>query len=404
MSWGEVKVRDQRHLFIKTFLEKRFSLSDLCRQFDISRKCGYKWIKRFEEEGFEGLENRSRAPIHQAGATNPELVNVILNVKFKWSKWGPKKVLGYLINNFPDMAWPSATTIGNIFDKHGLTERRKLRKRFAEVTNPLSDCNASNDIWCIDFKGWSLTKDQKKCDPFTLMDAHSRYLLCCQKLNLNDTEHVWAVFERLFREYGLPLKVRSDNGPPFASMGPGRLSRLSINLVKAGVIPEWIDPGKPQQNGRHERMHLTLQQEGIDPSQDLDLQLSKLEEFCEYYNFVRPHEALDQKCPASVYQPSPRYWNGRLKSPEYSGEYKIGRVRNCGKMSWQGKEIYIGRVLSEELIGVKLEEEGLKAYYGPIFLGIIKGDVLEVERRKGRERRNIKKTLKTGSPMGEPCL
>lgn len=385
MTWRELNVEDQRNLFIQSYLEKAFSIADLSRQFNISRKTAYKWIERFKDEGLKGLKNRSQAPLHHPNETNPKIVKEILRVKIERSKWGPKKVLGFLRNTAPHINWPSLTTVENILSKYGLVEKRKLKRRLAERTDPLSKCNASNDIWCIDFKGWSLTKDQKKCDPFTLMDAYSRYLLCCQKLPLNNANYVWAIFDRLFREYGLPVRVRSDNGPPFATLGAGRLSSLSINLIKAGVTPEWIDPGEPQQNGRHERMHLTLKQEGIDPSVDLELQLKKLDEFLAYYNFERPHEALNQKCPASVYLPSSRYWDGRLRFPEYPNGYQVERVRSCGKMSWKRKEIYIGRVFNGEPIGLKEEGENVKAYYGPIPLGIVKENSLEIARRPGRK-------------------
>lgn len=383
MAWREVKVEEQRKLFIEAYTEENFSLSDLCRQFDISRKCGYKWIKRYEENGLEGLLNHSRAPLHQPNKTDSNIVNELLEIKYLWPRWGPKKVLGHLRHTKPEIKWPCLTTVENIFNKHGLIKKRKLRKRLAERTDPLSPCNASNDIWCIDFKGWGLTKDGIKMDPFTVMDAFSRYLLCCQKLFRNNTDHVWAVFDKLFQEYGLPLKVRSDNGPPFATLGAGRLSMLSIKLIKAGIIPEWIDPGEPQQNGRHERMHLTLEQEGFDLSMDFNTQLRKLEDFKEYYNFIRPHEALDQKNPGNLYLPSPRYWDGKLRSPEYSNEYRIGLVKSCGKMSWKCKEIYIGRVFAGEPIGLK-QEEVLKAYYGPLYLGIVEENRLEFARRPGR--------------------
>jgi putative transposase len=386
MTWRIMKVDEQRSLFIKSYLEKRFDLSDLCRQFGISRPCAYKWIKRFKKEGWEGLKNRSTVPLNSPKATSTVLVKEILKIKYERPKWGPKKVWGHLINNRKDISWPSPTTVENILKKHGLVERRKLRKRLAKAVNPLVECNSSNDIWCIDFKGWWLTKEKQMCGPFTLMDAHSRFLLCCQQLNQNDTTHVWAIFERLFREFGLPLRVRSDNGPPFATLGAGRLSRLSINLIKAGVMPEWIEPGQPQQNGRHERMHLTLEKEGVDLDANFVSQIKKLEEFANYYNFIRPHEALGQKTPNTVYQRSSRYWDGKLKSPEYSNEYKIGKVKSCGKMSWKNREIYIGRVFEGEPIGLKLEDESLKAYYGLIFLGVIKENSLEIVRRQGRRK------------------
>jgi putative transposase len=389
MAWGEVKVVEQRKLFVKAYLEDSNKMAELCRQFGISRKIGYKWVKRYEEEGSDGLQDRSRAPLQQAGATNPKLTKEILKVRHKYPRWGPKKVRAWLQTEYPLQKWPSTTTIGNLFDKNGLTVPRKLRRRVPVRTEPLVHCQELNDVWCIDFKGWFLTKDGHKCEPFTLTDAYSRYLLRCLKLNINDTNHVWAVLDTVFREYGLPLYIRSDNGPPFATSGAGRLSPLAVRLIKAGVIPEWIEPGEPQQNGRHERMHLTLKQEGIFPSTlTLEEQQMKFKEFQHYYNFIRPHEALEQKPPGSLYQSSSRTWSGRLRSPEYPDDYKVGRVKSCGKMSWRGGEIYISRSLACEPIGLKESEEGLlKAYFGPIFLGVInlEGE-LEIVRRSPRKK------------------
>lgn len=391
MAWKEVKVDQQRKLFIEVYLQNKFCIAELCRQFGISRPTGYKWIERYEEEGFSGLKERSRAPLHQSCSTDPLLIKEILNIKFQNLDWGPKKIRGHLVVHQPAILWPSTTAIGNILDRHGLVLPRKYRKRFPTKTDPLSHANTSNDVWSVDFKGWWFTKDGHKCEPFTLTDNFSRFLLRCLKLKVNDGDHAWAVFERAFREYGLPNFMRSDNGPPFATSAVGRLSSLSIKLIKAGVMPEWIEPGNPQQNGRHERMHGTLKKEGVFPDLNLEDQLKKLDDFQDYYNFVRPHEALGQVTPGSVYRPSQRTWNGRLKSPEYPNDYKLGWVKSCGKMSWKHREIYIGRVLAGELIGLKENEEGLlTAYFGPIILGNITKDFhLDVPRRKGRIRRKI---------------
>jgi putative transposase len=389
MTWRVTNVEEQKRLFISAYLEEKFNLSDLCRQFDISRPTAYKWIDRFKKEGWAGLKELSREPHTSPNKTPDALEEAILKVKYEYSKWGPKKILGYLENNIKNIKWPTSTTIENILKSKGLVKKRKLRKRLAKTAEPLMECNASNEVWSMDFKGWWLTAGNEKYEPFTLTDGFSRFLLCCEKLSFNNTTHVWAILERLFREYGLPLRIRSDNGPPFASLGAGRLSRLAVNLIKAGVTPEWIDPGEPQQNGRHERMHLTLEQEGVDLNLSLKDQTSKLEEFVQYYNFIRPHESLNQKTPSQIYTVSPRYWNGLLKSPEYGDEYKIGKVKDCGKMSWKNREIYIGRVLSGEPIGLKLDEEKLQAYYGPIFLGIVKENTLEIERRLGRKKLNF---------------
>lgn len=386
MTWRSINVEDQRKAFIVAYISKKFTTSDLCRQFGISRPCAYKWIERFEQVGWTGLKDLSRKPLNSPTTTPEDIVNTILDVKYSYSNWGPKKILGHLTNNHIDTEWPSLTTVENILKKNGLVAKRKFRKRLARRIDPLGECNHSNDIWCMDFKGWWHTKDQHKFTPFTVTDGFSRYLLCCEQLNLNDTKHVWGVFERLFREYGLPLKVRSDNGPPFASLGAGRLSRLSINLIKAGIMPEWIDPGEPQQNGRHERMHLTLKNEAVDLELGLNDQIKKLDEFTEYYNFIRPHEALNQKCPGSVYKPSERHWNGILRSPEYSKEYRVCKVSSCGKMSWKGGFVYVGRKFEGEPIGLKVDDEKVNAYYGPIFLGTVKDNTLEIKRNAGRTK------------------
>jgi putative transposase len=388
MAWKEVKVDQQRKFFIEEYLQKNIALAKLCRQFGISRPTGYKWIERYKEEGFSGLKERSRAPLHQYCSTDPLLIEEILRVKYEYSDWGPKKIRGHLVVIQPTVIWPSTTAIGNILDRHGLVIPRKNRKRFPAKSDPLSHANMSNDVWSVDFKGWWLTKDGHKCEPFTLTDNYSRFLLRCLNLKVNNGDHAWAVLERAFREYGLPNYMRSDNGPPFASSAVGRLSALSIKLIKAGVMPEWIEPGNPQQNGRHERMHGTLQREVVFPELDLEDQLKKLGGYQDYYNFVRPHEALGQVTPGSVYRPSQRTWSGRLKSPEYPSDYKMGWVKSCGKMSWKNREIYIGRVLTEELIGLRENENGhLEAYFGPVFLGTITKDyTLDVPRRPGRIR------------------
>lgn len=376
MAWRVTNVIEQRKEFINEFLRNEFSLADLCRRFEISRKCGYKWIQRFQEEGYDGLKNRSRAPSHQPGETSDEFVKKILEVKNRYRKWGPKKIFAFFKNNGDCEGLPSTTTIGNILDKNGLVIPRKLRKRMPTKTDPLSHSTKPNDVWCIDFKGWFKTKEGVKCDPLTLTDAYSRFLLYCGKLPLNTVNHVWDILSKVFRENGLPLFLRHDNGPPFATCGPGRLSRLSVKLIKAGVIPEWIDPGKPQQNGRHERMHLTLKQEGVFPGElSLEEQQIKFNEFKQYYNFQRPHESLNQKPPGIVYVPSERVWRGEFKVPEYTGECLVKKVRGRGQIAWKGSDIYIGKALIDEYIGIKENEKGeLEAYFGPVFLGYIEHD------------------------------
>jgi len=384
MPWSNIKVSDQRELFFEKYIKNEQNIAELCRQFGISRPTAYKWIER----GKSGLsfDNQSTAPHEQPNATPQDIIDEILAVKYRWPKWGAKKIRGSLLRNDPARNLPSKTTIENIFKKRGLIVPRKYRRRIAERTEPLVNCQNPNDTWCIDFKGWSLTQDGHRFGPFTLMDADSRFLLSCVRLDVDDTKHVWGVFDRNFREYGLPLRVRSDNGPPFATTAPGRISTLTIKLIKCGVFPEWTDPGNPQQNGRQERMHLTLKSEGIFPELPLTEQIKKLNEFIEYYNFIRPHEAIGQKCPGDVYVSSERSWDGVLRSPEYPSHYKVGKVRDCGKMSWRGGDIYVSRVFQGEPLGIEETSEGFMVYYGPIILGTIGEQGLEFKRRPSRAK------------------
>lgn len=373
MAWRSTQVEHQREDFITAYKENTYTISELCQQFAISRKTGYKWLTRFENEGKEGLVDRSRARHSQPHKVTSEQTQKILDAKHRYLKWGPKKIAAFLEQNQPLEKWPSGTTIGRILGEHDLIIPRKYRKRFPAKTDPLSHAQKPNDVWCIDFKGWFQTKDHIKCDPMTLTDAHSRFLIYCSKLHANTVEEVWKSLKRIFYTYGLPNYLRHDNGPPFATNGAGRLSRLSVNLIKAGVIPEWIDPGKPYQNGRHERMHLTLKGEGVFPMKlTLKEQQMKFMEFQRYFNMERPHEALQQRTPASVYQPSTRTWDGQLHAPEYSQEYQVKRVRASGTISLCGIDVFVGKTLENEYVGLKENEDGNQAiYFGPVFLGTI---------------------------------
>lgn len=395
MPWRVTNVEDQRRSFIQSYLCEEASIAELSREFKISRKTAYKWIERFNETGNEGLKDQPRARQNQI-QTDEELIESILCIKTTRVHWGPKKILGYLLDKAPEKNWPSATTIGNILQRNGFKKARELRKYLPARHNVFSECQQPNDIWSIDFKGWFKTKDGIKCDPLTLTDAHSRFLLYCSKLPLGTTEYVWDVLGRSFYEYGLPVYLRHDNGPPFAACGAGRLSRLSINVIKAGVIPEWIDPGKPYQNGRHERMHRTLKEECIVPMRfSLKEQQLKFSEFRNYFNFERPHESLGQKTPGSIYTRSSREWNGQLKPPNYDESWQKARVRSSGQISWRGEEVFISKALEEEHVGLHENENGeWDVHYGPVYLGAIGQEgKLEYARRESRVNRKHKERV-----------
>ena len=377
MVWKETCAVDERMRFVLAVEAGDVSKAALCREFGISRRTGYKWLGRYREAGVAGLADRSRAPLRHPGALSSALAERCLSVRRAHPSWGPVKVRAWLLRREPGVNWPAASSIGALFDREGLTVKRRRRRRTPPWSAPFATCGQANDVWCIDFKGWFLTGDGRRCEPLTLSDAHSRYLLRCQALGRNDSAQVWAILEAAFREFGLPLALRSDNGPPFASSGAGGLSRLAVKVLKAGVRPERISPGKPQQNGRHERLHLTLKQDtACPPAPSLRQQLERLRDFQRVYNEERPHEALDNSTPAEHYASSPRRWDGVLRAPDYPPGYpedhEVRRVRHNGEIKWRGKTLYINQALAGEVVGLAETDEGSwSVHFGPIHLGLI---------------------------------
>ena len=374
MGWMETCAVAERMRFVMAVEEHEEAFAALCRRFGISRRIGYKWLERYRDGGVEGLKDHSRAPLHHPQALTEEIAEQCIAVRRARPTWGPVKVRAWLEDQEPATQWPATSTIGELFDRKGLTVKRRLRRRSPPSSTPFAQCAAANDVWCIDFKGWFVTGDGKRCEPLTLSDAHSRYLLRCQAMACTDTEHVWPVLDAAFREFGLPLRLRSDNGPPFASCGAGGLSQLSVKVIKAGVVPERIAPGKPQQNGRLERLHLTLLQDTANPpAKSLRAQIERLRSFQRIYNDERPHEALGNATPAAHYAASPRRFDGVLREPGYSADHAVRRVRHNGEIRWQGHTIYISAALTGEPIGlVENNDGGWTVSYGPIMLGIIR--------------------------------
>lgn len=371
MAWDVKKVEDQRRKLMEDYDAGIMTMTELCRLFGISRKTAYKWYNRYKQFGVEGLQDLSRAPNRPNRLYSEEDIARAITLKLKYWSWGPKKILVKLNRDFPEIRWPSATRLYEIFKDHHLVTSKKIRKRVA-ATHPLGDVNGSNDVWIADFKGWFLTKDRKKCEPLTITDGFSRYLIKCRHMERKTAHDVWMVFAEAFHEFGLPSRLRTDNGPPFGSVGVGRLTSLSINLIKAGVIPEWINPGHPEENGRHERFHLTLKQAVATPSCDsLEEQIRRMAYFEDEYNFERPHEALEMQTPASCYYASQRKWDGILRSPEYDTQSAtIRKVGQNGCICIGRKDYYLGQTLTGEYVAVNEEsEEVFKVYYGPVYLG-----------------------------------
>ena len=372
MGWTETCTMDERMRFMLALERQDESFAALCRRFGVSRKTGYKWLERYEAVGIEGLIDRSRAPHDHPQAISEAITERCVAVRRTHPTWGPVKVRAYLEHRYPATAWPAASTIGTLFDREGLTVRRRFRRRSPPSSAPFADCAVANEVWCIDFKGWFLTGDGTHCEPLTLADAASRYLLRCQALGRCDHGHVWPVLDAAFREFGLPQRLRSDNGPPFASCGAGGLSKLSVKVIKAGVMPERIAPGKPQQNGRLERLHLTLLQDTAKPpARSLRQQLERFRAFQRIYNEERPHQALGNDTPAAHYAASSRRFDGVLREPEYAPDVAVRRVRPNGAIRWREEEIYISAALCGEPVGLIERDEGWQVLFGLLLLGTV---------------------------------
>lgn len=373
MPWELKRVEDRRIELIEAY-ESGATMAELCRQFGVSRKTAYKWYNRYLSSGQEGLKDLSKAPRQPVRVFVDNQIDMAIDLKLKKPTWGPKKILSVLNKQHPQLDWPSRAWIYEVFKERNLVTPRRLRRR-VPATHPLGEVNDSNDVWMADFKGWFMTQDHAKCEPLTITDGYSRYLIACKHMTRKYADYVWAVFEEAFKEYGIPNRIRTDNGPPFGSMGAGRLTRLSINLIKAGTVPEWINPGHPEENGRHERFHLTLKQAvASPPARNLREQLLRIKRFEEEYNYERPHEALDMRTPAESYYKSPRKWDGVLREPEYNTrEEMVRKVCQSGCVWLKQEEYYVGQTLTGEYVGLKeIADEEYEVHYGPVTLGVIK--------------------------------
>jgi transposase InsO family protein len=362
---------DERHRFVLDFQRREDSLAELCRRYGVSRTTAYKWLERYELEGAAGLLDRSRAPHTQARITPSEQEELILNARAAHPRWGPKKIKAWLEARHGGLALPAPSTIGAILGRHGLLLARKRPRHATPTSSPLARPGAPNETWCVDFKGWFLTGDGARCDPLTITDAFSRFLLRCQATAKTDGEHVRAIFAACFREYGLPRRIRSDNGPPFASTGLAGLSRLSVWWIRLGILPERIQPGKPQQNGEHERMHLTLLQEAATPPQaNGRAQQRRFDAWRREFNEERPHEALGLAPPAHVYVASVRPFPARLAEVAYPEDWPTRSVRGAGQMQWRGRDVLVTRALAGERIGLQGVADGLwRVYFAALPLG-----------------------------------
>jgi transposase InsO family protein len=361
---------EERARFVEEFESGLYNLTELCERYGISRKTGYKWLKRYGFEGEAGLRDRSRAP-HSSPSRTPEwLAEPLLALRQKHPTWGPRKLLAYLARHSPEEAWPSASTVGEILKRHGLVQERRARPRPPIERGSLTQPTAPNHVWACDFKGQFRTADGQLCYPLTVTDGYSRYLLGVDALASVGEPYSWPVFDRLFRCYGLPQVMRSDNGSPFAS---GRslagLTRLSVKWLKLGIRPERIKPGHPEQNGSHERMHRDLKRETVrPPAANQAAQQARFDQFRQIRNHERPHEALGQKTPVELYSVSLRPYPSKLKHPCYPGHFEVRYVRPAGEIKFRGRYLFLGEALRGEHVGLEEFDDGLWSLYFAEFL------------------------------------
>lgn len=371
MPWKERNAVDERNTFVLECLRDKERFTELCEQYEISRKTGYKWLQRFHEGGPPALLDRSRRPHRIASMVSEAVAEQVVALRKKHPTWGPKKLRGELIRVAPETHWPALSTIGSLLKRRGLIPERKRRIRTPYKTQPLAAATAPNTVWTADFKG-AYRVAGRYCHPLTIMDAHSRYLLKVHPLEKESFKLVQPVFEQVFREYGMPYRIRTDNGSPFASTkAVGGLSKLSVWWIRLGILPERIEPGHPEQNGRHERMHRTLKAEAVHPGRTREgEQETLLETFRKHYNDERPHEALKQCTPASVHVLSTIPYPERLPDPEYPREFALRRAGPSGQIKFNRTSICLGSVLGRQEIGLETISDGKwQVWFGPIYLG-----------------------------------
>jgi transposase InsO family protein len=376
-------------------------LAEVCRAYGISRKTGYKWLQRYQSEGVGGLADRSRAPRQRPNAISNQIEQQVLELRAQRPYWGERKLHCFLERERPQQGWPAPSTIGALLKRHGLTHPPRRRRR-ATPSPQLSTATEPNLVWAIDFKGHFLTADGQRCDPLTISDTASRYLLRCQAVEKTDGAHVRALLEATFREYGLPAAIRSDNGPPFASVGLGGLSRLAVWWIRLGVMPERIEPGHPEQNGRHERLHRTLKQETANPPKATGrAQQKAFDAFRKQYNQERPHEALEMNTPASVYVPSPREYPARLPEIEYPEQFRLRRVQVHGDIVFGNRGIFLSEVLSGEVVALEEQEQGWRVWFGPLELAWL--DEKELSKRPGNRPSRVLRPRAQARPLRSVC-
>ena len=381
MPWRETCAVSERMRFVLEVTRGERTIAEACRLVGISRKTGYKWLERYDDGGALGLVDRCRAPHEHPNAVPLQTKAMLLEARQQHPSWGALKILSWLNRRYPKQRLPAPSTVSELLKRAGLVKPRRRSVRTPPYTQPFMQATEPNAIWSADFKGQFRTGDQRYCYPLTLSDGFSRYLLMCRGVLEPTTVAVWPWFERAFREHGLPLAIRTDNGAPFASRSLGGLSQLSAWWVRLGIRPERIEPGCPEQNGRHERMHRTLKRDStMPPKASLRAQQAAFDRFCSEYNEERPHEALGQRTPAELYRASPREYPSKLPALEYPASFIVRRVRYNGTIKWKGGIVRVSNILSGEPVGLyQQDDQRWTIYYGPIELGRLDARCARIE-------------------------
>ena len=361
MPWRETSVMEERLRFVARLLEGE-GMSEVCRAFGISRKTGYKIFNRYKDDGLEALTDRSRRPVRYANQLPDPVEAMIVRLKKEKPYWGARKIRELLVKRLAgDVRIPAKSTVHAVLDRHGLVSQARKRNRANKaVGTQLSAAPGPNDLWCADFKGEFKLGNGQYCYPLTITDQLSRYLLCCEAFESTREQGVFEAFRRVFAERGLPAAIRSDNGLPFASPnGLYNLSKLSVWWLRLGIALERIRPGHPQENGRHERMHLTPKKEATrPPGRNILQQQMRFDAFVSEFNEERPHEALSMKVPAELYTTSPRLYQG-LPDIDYPFHDRDAIVTNCGRLCVHRKKINISTVLAGQRLGLKEVDDGI---------------------------------------------
>jgi transposase InsO family protein len=361
MPWRKTSPMEQRLEFVREYETELFTMTELAAQYGISRKTGYKWLAQYEAEGARGLSDRSRRPHHSPQATAPDLVEALMALRRRRPHWGATKLLAVAARHDPHAEWPSRSTVCTWLHQHGLVPPRRRRARSARgPASPLAPITTVNQVWTTDFKGEFRTGDGRYCYPLTLRDGFSRFVLRCDGLLSRTLATTQQRFGRAFAHYGLPDRIRSDNGLPFASPGLAGLSSLSVWWIRLGIMPERIAPGHPEQNGSHEQFHRVLKAETArPPAPNCAAQQQRFRRFVREYNQERPHEALGNQAPATRYEASRRSLPRRLPPVEYPGHMEPRRVSSCGTISWDGAPLFIATALAGEYVAFEEIDDGL---------------------------------------------